>query len=91
MKNSEENEKDQLEDTIIIMDTALKAAKEQKVGLEKFCAKIAGVMEKLKTDSAKQELAEITQVNFKKMIELEIRIAEMETSLKAMKLQALFN
>ena len=86
-----ENNKDQLEDAIVIMETSLAAAKEQKVALDKYCVKIAGIMEKLKTNEAKQELAEITQVNYKKMIELEVKIAEMETALKAMKLQALFN
>lgn len=83
----EENEKDQLEDAIVIMSTALEAAKEQKVALEKYCLQIAGTMDKLRTEEAKQDLAEITQVNFKKMVELEIRIAEMESSLKAMKIQ----
>lgn len=82
----EENEKDQLEDAIVIMETALKAAKEQKVGLEKYCAQIAGAMEKLKTEEAMQELAEITQINYRKMVELEVRIAEMENQLKAMKI-----
>lgn len=83
----EENEKYQLEDAIVIMETALAAAKEQKVALEKYGIKIAGAMDKLKTEQAKQDLAEITQVNFKKMVELEIRIAEMESSLKVMKIQ----
>lgn len=83
----EENEKDQLEDAIVIMSTALAAAKEQKEGLEKYCAQIAGAMDKLRTEEAKQDLAEITQVNYKKMVELEIRIAEMENSLKVMKIQ----
>ena len=87
----EENEKDQLEDAIVIMSTALEAAKEQKVALEKYCAQIAGIMEKLKTNEAKQELAEITQINYKKMIELEVRIAEMEKQLGIMKLHALFS
>ena len=87
----EENEKDQLEDAIVIMETSLEAAKEQKVALDKYCAQIAGIMEKLKTNEAKQELAEITQVNYKKMIELEVRIAEMEKQLGLMKIQALFS
>ena len=87
----EENEKDQLEDAIVIMETSLIAAKEQKVALEKYCVQIAGIMEKLKTNEGKQELAEITQVNYKKMIELEVRIAEMEKQLGLMKLQALFS
>ena len=81
-----ENEKNQLEDAIVIIETSLAAAKEQKVELDKYCVKIAGIMEKLKTNEAKQELAEITQVNYKKMIELEVRIAEMENQLKAMKI-----
>lgn len=83
----EGNEKNQLEDAIVIMETSLAAAKEQKVALDKYCAQIAGIMEKLKTNEAKQELAEITQINYKKMIELEVRIAEMENQLKAMKIQ----
>lgn len=87
----EGNEKDQLEDAIVIMETSLTAAKEQKVALEKYCAQIAGIMEKLKTNEAKQELAEITQINYKKMIELEVRIAEMEKQLGLMKLHALFS
>lgn len=86
-----ENEKDQLEDAIVIMETSLAAAKEQKVALDKYCVKISEIMEKLKTNEAKQELAEITQINYKKMIELEVRIAEMEKQLGLMKLQALFS
>ena len=82
----EGNEKNQLEDAIVIMETSLEAAKEQKVALDKYCAQIAGIMEKLKTNEAKQELAEITQINYKKMVELEIKIAEMENQLKAMKI-----
>lgn len=87
----EGNEKDQLEDAIVIMETSLAAAKEQKVALDKYCAQIAGIMEKLKTNEAKQELAEITQINYKKMIELEVRITEMEKQLGIMKFQALFS
>lgn len=86
-----ENEKDQLEDVILIIETSLAAAKEQKVAVDKFCVQIAGIMEKLKTNEAKQELAEITQVNYKTMIELEVRIAEMEKQLGLMKMQALFS
>ena len=82
----EESEKDQLEDAIVIMSTALAAAKEQKEGLEKYCGQIAGAMDKLRTEEAKQELAEITQINYRKMVELEIKIAEMENQLKAMKI-----
>lgn len=82
----EENNKDQLEDAIVIMETSLEAAKEQKVALDKYCAQIAGIMEKLKTNEAKQELAEITQINYRKMLELDIKIAEMENQLKAMKI-----
>ena len=83
----EENEKNQLEDAIVIMSTALEAAKEQKVALEKYGVKIAGAMDKLKTEQAKQDLAEITQANYKKMIEFEINIAEIEVALKSMKIQ----
>lgn len=86
-----ENEKDQLEDVILIIETSLAAAKEQKVAVDKFCVQIAGIMEKLKTNEAKQELSEITQVNYKTMIELEVRIAEMEKQLGLMKMQALFS
>ena len=83
----EEDEKDQLEDAIVIMETALAAAKEQKVALERYGVKIAGAMDKLKTEQAKQDLAEITQTNYKKMIEFEINIAEIEVTLKSMKIQ----
>ena len=86
-----ENNKYQLEDAIVIMETSLAAAKEHKVALDKYCAQISGIMEKLKTNEAKQELAEITQINYKKMIELEVRIAEMEKQLGLMKLQSLFS
>lgn len=86
-----ENEKYQLEDAIVIMETSLEAAKEQKVALDKYCEQIAGIMEKLKTNESKQELAEITQINYKKMIELEVRIAEMEKQLGLMKMQSLFS
>ena len=87
----EGNEKDQLEDAIVIMETSLTAAKEQKVALEQYGVQIARAMDKLKTEQAKQDLAEITQVNYKKMIEFEIRIAEMEKQLGLMKLHALFS
>lgn len=83
----EENEKDQLKDAIVIMSAALEAAKEQKVALEKYGVQIARAMDQLKTEQAKQDLAEITQANYKKMIEFEIRMAELESSLKAMKIQ----
>lgn len=83
----EENEKDQLEDAIVIMSTALEAAKEQKEALERYGVKIAGAMDRLKTEQAKQDLAEITQANYKKMIEFEINIAEIEVTLKSMKIQ----
>ena len=86
-----ENEKDQLEDAIVIMEISLAAAKEQKVALDKYCVKISGIMEKLKTNESKQELADITQINYKKMIELEVRIAEMEKQLGLMKIQSLFS
>ena len=83
----EEDEKDQLKDAIVIMETALEAAKEQKVALERYGAQIARAMDKLKTEQANQDLAEITQANYKKMIEFEIRMAEIESTLKAMKIQ----
>ena len=83
----EEDEKDQLKDAIVIMSAALEAAKEQKVALERYGVQIARAMDKLKTEQAKQDLAEITQANYKKMIEFEIRMAEIESTLKAMKIQ----
>ena len=83
----EEDEKDQLKDAIVIMSAALEAAKEQKVALERYGVQIARAMDKLKTEQAKQDLAEITQANYKKMIEFEIRMAEIESTLKAMKIE----
>ena len=53
-----ENNKDQLEDAIVIMETSLAAAKEQKVALDKYCVKIAGIMEKLKTNEIYREVYE---------------------------------
>lgn len=83
-----ENSKERLEDEILILNSSLKAAKEQRVSLEKFCQQIADIMDLLKTDSAKQELAEITQTNYAKMIELDVNIGQMEKTIKMLKFTA---
>ena len=85
-EEASEDNKDKIDDTILILSSALKSAKKQKASLEKYCAEIAGTMDQLKTNSARRDLAKITQMNYKKMIELEINIAEMEKNIKDLKL-----
>lgn len=81
----ENNVKQLIIDRIKIMERGLKAAEEQKVALEKYCADIAGIMEELKTDTVKQELAEMTQANYAKMVELEVNMAKMKKIIKSLK------
>lgn len=81
----ENNVKQLIIDRIKIMESGLKAAEEQKVALEKYCTDIAGIMEELKTDTVKQELAEMTQANYAKMVELEVNMAKMKKIIKSLK------
>ena len=74
-----------LDDRIYLYEGVLRISKMQKAELEKHNEEIAGLMSALITDEAKEELAKITQINYKEMIELEIKLAELEQSLKAMK------
>lgn len=90
MTNPEENNRDRLEDTLLILESALKSAQEQKEYLQKYCEEIAAIMDQLKTESAKQELAEITQVNYKKMLEFDINIAKTERMIGLLKIQGMF-
>lgn len=76
---------EEIEDRLILYETSLKEAKKQKDLLIKFTEKIAGIMNELKTDTVKQELAEVTQNNYKKMIELEMEIALAEEALEYFK------
>lgn len=73
---------DELRDEIILGELILDEAKKQKKSLDIYVANVADIMEKLKTDAVKAQLAEITQANYKKMIELEINIAGIEKILK---------
>ena len=70
------------EDRYLIAKTSHKLVKQQKEELEKFCEQVAGIMPELKTDTGRQELAELTQGNFKAMIELDIQLAQLEKVLK---------
>lgn len=77
----EENKK-LIDDRYLMATTCYNLIKKQKKDLDDFCVKIAGLMEKLQTEDAKQELAELTQTNFKTMIEMEMQIAQLEKAIE---------
>ena len=81
----EENEIEVLKDSLILDESLIEVAKKKKEVLDDYNTKIAGIMEKLKTDEIRQQLAVITQENYKKQIEIEINIAEAEVEYKKMK------
>ena len=81
----ENNEIEVLKDSLILGESLIEVAKKKKKVLDDYNTKIAGIMEKLKTDEIRQALAVITQDNYKNQIEIEINIAEMEEEYKKMK------
>lgn len=82
----ENNEIEVLKDSIILGESLIEVAKKKKEVLDDYNTKIAGIMEKLKTDEIRQQLAVITQENYKKQIELEIGLAELEKEHEIMNL-----
>lgn len=82
----ENNEIEVLKDSIILCESALEVMKKKKKILDDYNTEIAGIMEKLKTDEIRQELAVITQENYKNQIEVEISLAEMEAQYKKVKI-----
>ena len=76
---------DIIEDAIILCEKTLEASRNQKRYLELYMEEMAEIMDQLKTDMIKQELVEITQENYKKMIELETNIALGEEQLRKFK------
>lgn len=81
----ENNEIEVLKDSIILGESLIEVAKKKKEVLDDYNTKIAGIMEKLKTDEIRQELAVITQENYKNQIELEINLAQLEKEHEIMK------
>ena len=82
----ENNEIEILKDSIILGESLIEVSKKKKEILDDYNTKIAGIMEKLKTDEIRQELAVITQKNYKNQIEIEIGLAELEKEHETMKL-----
>lgn len=68
-----------------ILKKAIEAAKEQRKAATKYCEDIASVMGELETEEGRQMLAEITQENYKQMIELDIKISLLEKELDVLK------
>ena len=81
----ENNEIEVLKDSLILGESLIEVAKKKKKVLDDYNTKIAGIMEKLKTDEVRQQLAVITQENYKNQIELEINLAQLEKEHKIMK------
>lgn len=81
----ENNEIEVLKDSLILGESLIEVAKKKKEVLDDYNTKIAGIMEKLKTDEVRQALAVITQENYKNQIELEINLAQLEKEHKIMK------
>lgn len=81
----ENNEIEVLKDSLILGESLIEVAKKKKEVLDDYNTKIAGIMEKLKTDEIRQQLAVITQENYKSQIELEINLAQLEKEHKIMK------
>lgn len=81
----ENNEIEVLKDSLILGESLIEVAKKKKKVLDDYNTKIAGIMEKLKTDEVRQALEVITQENHKKQIELEINLAQLEKEHKIMK------
>lgn len=84
MGELEENNKELLEDRYLIATTSYRLVKVQKQTLEDFCRQIAALMDDMKSETGKQELAEITQSNYKSMIELEIQLGQLENAIKGL-------
>lgn len=76
---------DLIDDKIVLYESMIKAAKNQQRELQTYMEEIAEIMDRLKTDEVKQELAEITAENYKRAIELEINIAIAEQGLRIFK------
>lgn len=81
----ESNEIEVLKDSLILGESLIEVAKKKKEVLDDYNTKIAGIMEKLKTDEIRQQLAVITQENYKNQIELEINLAQLEKEHEIMK------
>ena len=81
----ENNEIEVLKDSLILGESLIEVVKKKKEVLDDYNTKIAGIMEKLKTDEIRQQLAVLTQENYKNQIELEINLAQLEKEHKIMK------
>ena len=92
--NRDERRKDEelINDKIMLYEKILKAARKKKENLTSYMEEIADIMRKLKTDEVKEELAIITQENYKKMLDLDISLAIAEKELETYRLiRGMFN
>ena len=77
-----EDNKKLIDDRYLVATTTYNLIKKQKKQLDDFCVEIAGLMDQLQTDDAKQELAQLTQANFKTMIEMEVQLGQLKKAIK---------
>ena len=77
--------REEIEDILVLCEASKETVVKYKKELENFCEEIADIMPKLKTDKGKQELANLTQGNFAKMIELEVNIGELDSQINFLK------
>lgn len=76
-------EMEEIKDYIILQKEILKITKEHRKYIEEVInVKTARIMDKLKTEEGKNKLAEMTQKNYKTMIELDVMILQLEKTLK---------
>lgn len=73
----------EIEDLLIIQKDMLEITKEHRKFYEEVInVKTARIMDKLKTEEGKQQLAKITQEKYKNMIEIDAMILQLEKALK---------
>lgn len=68
-------------DVIKILKSCIKNAEELRERANKYCEQMASIMDDLESATGRKMLAEITQENYKQMIELDIKISLMEKEL----------
>lgn len=73
-------------DSIKIIERHIEYSKEQREAAVKYCEQVASIMEELESEEGKKLLAEITQENYKQILELDIRIELLEKELEIAKI-----
>lgn len=71
----------EIRDMIKILKSLIKNAKEQRESANRYCEQVASIMENLESTIGRKMLAEITQENYKQLIELDIKISLLEKEL----------